>query len=64
MNLVGPRCVVNAELSKFGDQVGYCPIVRPGKTGLWQVSGCSDLDYEIRAYLDTWYVKNWRYGTI
>ena len=59
MSLVGPRPVVNAELPRYGDQVGYYLMVRPGMTGLWQVSGRSDLDYESRVYLDTWYVKNW-----
>jgi undecaprenyl-phosphate galactose phosphotransferase len=34
-------------------------MVRPGMTGLWQVNGRNDLDYEARVYLDTWYVKNW-----
>ena len=59
MSLVGPRPVVNAELSRYGDQVGYYLMVRPGMTGLWQVSGRNDLDYDSRVYLDTWYVKNW-----
>jgi Undecaprenyl-phosphate galactose phosphotransferase WbaP len=59
MSLVGPRPVVTAELARYGDEVGYYLMVRPGMTGLWQVSGRSDLDYDIRVYLDTWYVKNW-----
>jgi len=59
MSLVGPRPVVTAELPRYGDEVGYYLMVRPGMTGLWQVSGRSDLDYDIRVYLDTWYVKNW-----
>jgi undecaprenyl-phosphate galactose phosphotransferase len=59
MSLVGPRPVVSAELQRYGDEVGYYLMVRPGMTGLWQVSGRSDLDYDIRVYLDTWYVKNW-----
>jgi undecaprenyl-phosphate galactose phosphotransferase len=59
MSLVGPRPIVKAELEKYGDDVGYFLMVRPGMTGLWQVSGRSDLDYDIRVYLDTWYVKNW-----
>jgi undecaprenyl-phosphate galactose phosphotransferase len=33
--------------------------VRPGITGLWQISGRNDLDYERRVSLDTWYVRNW-----
>lgn len=59
MSLVGPRPVVVAELPKYGDEIGYYLMVRPGMTGLWQVSGRSDLDYDTRVYLDTWYVKNW-----
>jgi undecaprenyl-phosphate galactose phosphotransferase len=59
MSLVGPRPVVTAELPRYGDEVGYYLMVRPGMTGLWQVSGRSDLDYDSRVYLDTWYVKNW-----
>lgn len=59
MSLVGPRPVVRRELSRYGDEVGYYLMVRPGMTGLWQVSGRNDLDYDTRVYLDTWYVKNW-----
>lgn len=59
MSLVGPRPVVAAELPRYGDDVGYYLMVRPGMTGLWQVSGRSDLDYDARVYLDSWYVKNW-----
>lgn len=59
MSLVGPRPVVAAELPQYGDEIGYYLMVRPGMTGLWQVSGRSDLDFVKRVYLDTWYVKNW-----
>lgn len=59
MSLVGPRPVLRAELSKYRDDLGYYLMVRPGMTGLWQVSGRSDLDYDARVYLDSWYVKNW-----
>jgi len=59
MSLVGPRPVVRNELSRYGEEVGYYLMVRPGMTGLWQVSGRNDLDYDTRVYLDTWYVKNW-----
>lgn len=59
MSLVGPRPVIRAELAKYGDDVDYFLMVRPGMTGLWQVSGRNDVDYETRVYLDTWYVKNW-----
>jgi Undecaprenyl-phosphate galactose phosphotransferase WbaP len=59
MSLVGPRPVIRAELTKYGDDVDYFLMVRPGMTGLWQVSGRNDVDYDTRVYLDTWYVKNW-----
>ena len=59
MSLVGPRPVVRTELPRYGDQVGYYLMVRPGMTGLWQVSGRNDVDYDSRVYLDSWYVKNW-----
>ena len=59
MSLVGPRPVIRAELARYGDDVDYFLMVRPGMTGLWQVSGRNDTSYETRVYLDTWYVKNW-----
>ena len=34
-------------------------MVKPGITGMWQVSGRSDIDYEERVLLDSWYVRNW-----
>jgi lipopolysaccharide/colanic/teichoic acid biosynthesis glycosyltransferase len=62
MSLVGPRPIVRSELARYGADAGYYLMVRPGMTGLWQVSGRSDVDYEKRIYLDTWYVKNWSIG--
>ena len=59
MSLVGPRPVVPHELERYGDARHYYLQVRPGITGLWQISGRSDLDYEQRISLDTWYVRNW-----
>ena len=59
MSLVGPRPVIQAELACYGEDVDYFLLVRPGMTGLWQVSGRNDVDYDTRVYLDTWYVKNW-----
>lgn len=59
MSLVGPRPIVKAELEKYGEDAEYFLMVRPGITGLWQVSGRNDVDYDTRVYLDTWYVKNW-----
>jgi Undecaprenyl-phosphate galactose phosphotransferase WbaP len=59
MSLVGPRPIVEEELQKYGSEKSYYLMVRPGMTGLWQVSGRNDVDYETRVYLDAWYVKNW-----
>ncbi|WP_248883950.1 undecaprenyl-phosphate galactose phosphotransferase WbaP [Acidithiobacillus acidisediminis] len=60
MSLVGPRPVVRKELDKYyGDAAALYKMVRPGITGLWQVSGRSDTTYSERVYLDSWYVKNW-----
>jgi undecaprenyl-phosphate galactose phosphotransferase len=60
MSLVGPRPVVRAELTRFygpEDQQAYLSI-RPGVTGLWQVSGRSDVAYARRVALDTEYVRS------
>jgi Undecaprenyl-phosphate galactose phosphotransferase WbaP len=62
MSLVGPRPIVRSELALYGADSVYYLMVRPGITGLWQVSGRSDIEYEKRVYLDTWYVKNWSIG--
>lgn len=59
MSLVGPRPVVKAELGRYGDLVDYYLEVRPGITGLWQISGRSNIDYGDRVNLDAWYVQNW-----
>ena len=59
MSLVGPRPVVAAELGYYGDAKADYLCVRPGMTGLWQVSGRSDTDYARRVALDSWYVRNW-----
>jgi exopolysaccharide production protein ExoY len=57
---VGPRPVVRAELAQFYGSRGAAAYlsVRPGVTGLWQVSGRSDVDYARRVALDTDYVRN------
>ncbi|WP_027712677.1 undecaprenyl-phosphate galactose phosphotransferase WbaP [Dickeya chrysanthemi] len=59
MSLVGPRPIIAAELERYSDEVDYYLLSKPGMTGLWQVSGRSDVDYATRVYLDAWYVKNW-----
>lgn len=59
MSLVGPRPVTESELDNYGDARALYTAVSPGVTGLWQVSGRSDLSYERRVALDAWYVENW-----
>jgi Undecaprenyl-phosphate galactose phosphotransferase WbaP len=59
MSLVGPRPIVAAEVEKYGDSFQcYCR-VKPGLTGLWQVSGRSELSYDARVALDCTYVQRW-----
>lgn len=59
MSLVGPRPVVRSELEYYGGNVKYYEAVRPGITGLWQISGRSDTTYAERVALDTEYVQKW-----
>lgn len=59
MSLIGPRPIVEDEVAKYGDSYGTFSLVRPGITGLWQVSGRSDTDYTRRVALDSYYVLNW-----
>ena len=59
MSLVSPHPVVQAELERYGEDVDYNLMAKPGMMGLWQVSGRNDVDYSKRVYLDSWCVKNW-----
>ena len=60
MSFVGPRPVVEEELEKYyQEDAFYYNMVKPGITGLWQVSGRSETDYEFRVSTDKWYVRNW-----
>jgi len=59
MSLVGPRPIMSDELVRYGSEADYYLQVKPGITGLWQVSGRNNLDYSHRVFLDVWYVKNW-----
>ncbi|MFQ5642244.1 MAG: undecaprenyl-phosphate galactose phosphotransferase WbaP [Thiogranum sp.] len=59
MSLVGPRPVVEAELERYGDHMSYYLEAKPGITGVWQISGRSDISYSERVALDVWYAKNW-----
>jgi len=59
MSLVGPRPVIENELRKYGPLAEKLLVVKPGITGLWQISGRSDIPYEERVKLDTHYIENW-----
>lgn len=59
MSLVGPRPIVEAEIERYGPRYSLYRRVRPGLTGLWQVSGRNNLSYAERVQLDEYYVRNW-----
>ncbi len=59
MSLVGPRPALPREVSRYEGDVSRRLRVRPGMTGLWQVSGRSDLSWEDTVRLDLYYVDNW-----
>ena len=58
MSLVGPRPIVEKEIPKYGDFMDTIVSVRPGLTGLWQVSGRNNLSYQRRVQLDFIYATN------
>jgi len=58
MSLVGPRAIQFSEIERFGELIEIRQMVKPGLTGLWQVSGRSMTDYEQRSILDCTYVMN------
>lgn len=59
MSLVGPRPIIEEEISRYGDKFLLYTKVIPGLTGLWQVSGRNNITYEERVSLDAYYVRNW-----
>ncbi len=59
MSLIGPRPVVQSELRLYSHLVGFYLAATPGMSGLWQVSGRSDVSFPNRARLDATYVRNW-----
>ena len=59
MSMVGPRPALPEEAAAYGEQVRRRLAVKPGITGLWQVSGRSDLAWEESVRLDLRYVENW-----
>lgn len=59
MSVVGPRPQVAKEVKNYDDHARRRLLVRPGITGLWQISGRSDLSWEDSVRLDLFYVENW-----
>ena len=62
MSLVGPRPALPDEADKYLEHVRRRLVVKPGLTGLWQVSGRSDLSWEESVRLDLRYVENWSFA--
>ena len=62
MSLVGPRPALPDEADKYAEHVRRRLVVKPGLTGLWQVSGRSDLSWEESVRLDLRYVENWSFA--
>ncbi|MHA6764994.1 sugar transferase [Streptacidiphilus sp. PAMC 29251] len=62
MSLVGPRPPLPEEVSAYTSEVRRRLLVKPGLTGLWQVSGRSDLPWDEAVRLDLGYVENWSMG--
>ena len=59
MSIVGPRPCAQYERKDMGKYDELILAVKPGITGLWQVSGRSNVDFATRAQMDAWYMKNW-----
>lgn len=59
MSLVGPRPIVTEEIARYGGDFALYKKVRPGMTGMWQVSGRNLLTYEQRIGHDAYYIRNW-----
>lgn len=60
LSIIGPRPVTAEELERYGDNAATFLLIKPGITGLWQVSGRNDVGYKERIKLDVYYVENWR----
>ena len=60
MSLVGPRPALENEVRElYRDREAEYRMVKPGITGLWQVSGRNENSFDMRVQLDTWYIRNW-----
>ena len=61
MSLVGPRPIVEAEIARYGAAIAEYQAMKPGITGLWQVSGRSDATYVERVRMDVQYARTWSF---
>ncbi len=61
MSLVGPRPLLTSELGAYGSSIDVYTNVRPGISGLWQISGRSTTTFDTRIALDRWYIRNWSF---
>jgi Undecaprenyl-phosphate galactose phosphotransferase WbaP len=59
MSFVGPRPVTEPDLEKYRGKANFILSVKPGLSGMWQISGRSDTGYEERIMLDSYYIQNW-----
>jgi exopolysaccharide biosynthesis polyprenyl glycosylphosphotransferase len=59
LSLIGPRPITPEELERYGSQRASFLALKPGITGLWQVSGRNDVSYDERVKLDIFYIENW-----
>ena len=59
MSIIGPRPIVEGEVHYYGETYEIRKRVKPGITGLWQVSGRNDTEYSYRVVLDSYYIVNW-----
>jgi lipopolysaccharide/colanic/teichoic acid biosynthesis glycosyltransferase len=59
MSVVGPRMISPCEMQEYRKNGMNLLTVRPGITGLWQVSGRSDVTYQERVQMDMYYIRNW-----
>jgi exopolysaccharide production protein ExoY len=62
MSIIGPRPIVDAEIARYGRSYRHYCAVRPGISGLWQVSGRNDVSYQRRVALDRLYAKSKSFG--
>jgi exopolysaccharide biosynthesis polyprenyl glycosylphosphotransferase len=62
MSLVGPRPPLPREVAQYSETAQRRLLVKPGMTGLWQISGRADLSWEDSLRLDLWYVENWSFS--